>query len=285
MFFLVSLSFSQSISDQAISYLNTGKISQAKSLLKEQVNNKSGDSKPIELLGDIASFEKKWDLAISYYKKLVVTHPENAEFNLKYGGALGMKALSVSRIHALIYIPDIKKYLELAAQQDRDQVESRRALVELYIKLPGILGGSEEKALVYADQLNNLSPVNAYLAKGFIIKETKSIEEALVHYKNAIKKYKTTNEYLDSNYLNYELGKVSAEYNLEPSYGAALLDKYIKNYSYKDIYSMEWVYLRKAQIMANLNNKKEALVYIDKALTLKDDFEEAIKEKERIQAL
>ncbi len=222
-----------------------------------------------ELLGDIASFEKNWDAAISYYKKLIVANPENASFNLKYGGALGMKALSVSRFQAVVYIPDIKKYLSLAAEQDRSQIVARRALVELYIKLPGILGGSDEKALMYANQLKDLSPVNAYLAKGFIIKE--NIKEALVYYKNAFNKYRNTNRNMKSNSLNYELGKVAAELNLESQYGMQLLDTYTKNYSYKDRCSMEWVYLRKAQILANMRNKKEALVYIDKALTLRAD--------------
>jgi len=280
-----TFAFSQSISDDPLIFLNSGRIDKAKSILTEKLTNNNTDVRSIELLGDIASFEKKWDLAISFYKKLIVAHPENSGFNLKYGGALGMKALSVSRFQALVYIPDIKKYLELAANQDRRQIESRRALVELYIQLPGILGGSEEKAVEYAEQLISLSPVNAYLAKGFIIEETKNIEKALVYYKLALKKHKETNKYLDLNSLNYELGKVSAEFNLEPRYGVELLDKYIKNYSYKDIYSMEWVYLRKAQIMANLNNKKEAIKYIDKALTLKGDFKEALRERERIQAL
>ncbi len=280
-----SISYSQAISDKAISYLAAGKIAEAKYLLTEQVNKNNSNLNALELLGDIASFEKKWDTAISYYKKLVVANPENANFNLKYGGALGMKALSVSRFQAVVYIPDIKKYLALAAEQDRSQIESRRALVELYIKLPGLLGGSDEKALMYANQLKDLSPVNAYLAKGFIIKENDNIKDALIYYKNAFKKYKDTGEAADTNSLNYELGKVAAELNLEPTYGIELLDKYIKNYSYKDIYSLEWVFLRKAQIMANLKNKREALVYIDKALTLKANFKEALIERERIQDL
>ncbi|WP_034924477.1 tetratricopeptide repeat protein [Gillisia sp. CAL575] len=278
-------SYSQSISERAISYLDEGKLTQAKSLLNEQVNKNNADLKVFELLGDIASFEKNWDLAISYYKKLVVTNPENAGFNLKYGGALGMKALSVSKFQAVVYIPDIKKHLALAAEQDRSQIQSRRALVELYIKLPGLLGGSEEKALMYANQLKEVSPVNAYLAKGFIVKESVNIQEALVYYKNAFNKYRSASDNLKSNSLNYELGKVAAELNLESQYGIQLLDTYAKNYSYKDIYSMEWVYLRKAQILANMSNKKDALAYIDKALTLKADFNEAMDEKKRIQEL
>jgi len=238
-----------------------------------------------ELLGDIASFEKNWDVAISYYKKLVVANPENAGFNLKYGGALGKKALSVSKFQAVVYIPDIKKHLALAAEQDRSQIQSRRALVELYIKLPGLLGGSEEKALMYANQLKEVSPVNAYLAKGFIVRESVNIQEALVYYKNAFNKYRSASDNLKSNSLNYELGKVAAELNLEPEYGIQLLDTYIENYTYRDIYSMEWVYLRKAQILANMRDKKDALSYIDKALTLKADFNEAMDEKKRIQKL
>lgn len=280
-----SLSFSQSISDKAMFYLEAGDVAKAKYLLNEQVNKNNVDLLVFELLGDIASFEKNWDTAISYYKKLIAANPEKASFNLKYGGALGMKALSVSKLQAVVYIPDIKKHLALAADQDRSQIESRRALVELYIKLPGLLGGSDEKASMYADQLHDVSPVNAYLAKGFIVKEQENIERALVYYKKALNRYKNSSLKGQSNSLNYELGKVSAELNLEPHYGIQLLDTYVKNYSYKDIYSMEWVYLRKAQILANMKNKKDALVNIDKAITLRANFDEALNEKKRIQEL
>lgn len=266
-------------------YLEAGDVAKAKYLLNEQVNKNNVDLLVFELLGDIASFEKNWDTAISYYKKLIAANPEKASFNLKYGGALGMKALSVSKLQAVVYIPDIKKHLALAADQDRSQIESRRALVELYIKLPGLLGGSDEKASMYADQLHDVSPVNAYLAKGFIVKEQENIERALVYYKKALNRYKNSSLKGQSNSLNYELGKVSAELNLEPHYGIQLLDTYVKNYSYKDIYSMEWVYLRKAQILANMKNKKDALVNIDKAITLRANFDEALNEKKRIQEL
>ena len=280
---VIGKSYSQSVSEKAEIYLKQNNIELAKSVLNDQVNENNTNIKIFELLGDIASFEKNWDTAISYYKKLVTAQPKNANFNLKYGGAIGMKALSVSRLQALIYIPDIKKYLELAAEQDQTQIESRRALVELYVQLPGFLGGSDERALMYADELKGLSPVNAYLAKGFIVKENQDVGDAKKYYKNAFNLYRTLNNTKTSNSINYELGKAAAELNLELNYGARLLDEYIKNYSYKDIYSMEWVYLRKAQISANLKNKETALKYIEMAITLRGDFKEALREKDRIQ--
>lgn len=283
--FLISTSYSQTSINEATSYLKAGKISDAKIILKEKISNNKSDWETLELLGDIASFEENWDAAMSYYSKLAVSNPRNASFNLKYGGALGMKALSVSKLEALVYIPDVKKYLVLAASLDPSQIESRRALVELYVKLPGILGGSDEKAMMYANQLKEISPVNAYLAKGFILKENESLEDALVHYKNAFNTYKSGNTGQKSNVLNYELGKLSAELNIELKYGNQLLDTYIKNYNYKDLYSLEWAYLRKAQIMKHLKIEKEALANIEKALTLKPDFKEALSEKERIKDL
>lgn len=274
--------YAQSVLQNAESYLQQNKINQAKSLLLQHVDQRNDNIRVLEILGDIASFEKDWDSAISYYKKLVTAQPKNASFNLKYGGAIGMKALSVSRLQALVLIPDIKKYLELAAEHDRSQIESRRALVELYVQLPGFLGGSDEIAKKYVEELQALSPVNAYLAKGFIVKESQDVEEAVKYYKYAFKLYRELNNTRSSNSLNYELGKVAAELNLEHNYGAQLLDEYIKQYSYKDIYSMEWVYFRKAQIAANLRDKENALKYIKMALTLKGDFKEALREKEKI---
>lgn len=93
--------------------------------------------------------------------------------------------------------------------------------------------------------------------------------------------YSTTSQ----NYLNYEFGKIAAEYDIELQKGLRLLDSYISNYNYKDMHALEWAYYRKAQIHAHLKNKPEATKFIDKALALKGDFEEAKLEKKKIQNL
>ncbi len=45
---------------------------------------------------------------------------------------------------------------------------ARWALIEIYLQLPGIFGGSESKAISYSNQLAQLSPVDGYLSKGRI---------------------------------------------------------------------------------------------------------------------
>ena len=54
-------------------------------------------------------------------------------------------------------------------------IEARWALVMIYIQLPGIVGGSETKAIRYSNELLKLSPVDGYLSRGQIDEILKDI--------------------------------------------------------------------------------------------------------------
>lgn len=139
-----------------------------------------------ELLGDAYGYQKKWDEAISVYKQLVNYKRNSAEYQYKYGGAMGMKALAVSKIEALGMVSDIRDAFLKAAELDPKHTNVRWALVEFYMQLPGIIGGSKAKALKYADELYNLSKVDGYLAKGYIYEYDKELEKAELYYKKAV---------------------------------------------------------------------------------------------------
>jgi hypothetical protein len=89
-----------------------------------------------------------------------------------------MEALGVSKLQSVMYVSDIKKILEKTIDLDPEHVEARRVLVELYVKLSGILGRSISKAKTYADELKDLNMVDYYLAQAFIVNEDEGQEEA-----------------------------------------------------------------------------------------------------------
>lgn len=217
--FFTSFIFAQENVSEAENLLQQQQITEAKLLLQEILASQPENEKAISLLGDIASFEKDWDKAINFYRTLVEKDPNNAEYNFKYGGALGMKALEVPRIRAVMYISDIKVHLEKAAKLDPQHVESRRALVELYMQLPMLLGGSQRIAETYASQLKNLSPVDFLLAKGFIYLEDEGAAEARHWFKKAFEAYEKISKKNRRNNINYELGKASGELNIYPAKG------------------------------------------------------------------
>jgi len=296
---------------QAEEYFKQENFSKAKPIFENYLKHNTGDKKTREYLGDIAAYDKNWDTAISYYEALVQDEPSNANYHFKYGGAMGLKAMSISKIRAVAYIGDIKHELEQAAKLDPKHIEARWALVEFYIQLPGIFGGSENKAIDYATELGKISKVDGYLANGYIAEYTDRPKDAERYYKKAIEiggsphtyeklsnLYEKNNQPKEAivtnsealkkhkrNQLNYQIGKISAQYNLEPEYGIECLSQYLANYSIKDGVPKDWAYYRLAQIYKNLGKKEIALTWINKALIDRTDFKEAQQEKSLILAL
>lgn len=297
--------------EKAESYFKKEQFSKAKPLFEAYLKNHPNHKKTREYLGDIAGYKKEWDTAINYYEGLVEEDDKSANYHFKYGGALGMKALSISRIRAAIYIGDIREHFETAAKLDPNHIEVRWALVEFYMQLPGIIGGSEKKALKYANQLLKISPVDGYLASGYIAEYAERPEDAERFYKMAIdvggsphtyekladhyeknnkpkEALETANKSLQihkRNSLNYQIGKIAAQYNLDAELGINCLQAYIENHSVRDGVPKDWAYYRLAQIYKNIGKKDTALRWIDKALSDRPDFEQAQLEKKKIQSL
>ncbi|WP_431111300.1 tetratricopeptide repeat protein [Winogradskyella poriferorum] len=292
-FFVSTFCFSQSSKDKAKTYLVDKDYKKAQQELTTFLESNPSDIEAIELLGDAYGHQKQWDEAIEQYEKLKDNYPKNANYHYKYGGALGMKALSVSKIKALGIIGDVKSAFLKAAELDPKHIDARWALVELYVSLPGIVGGSISKALKYANELQNLSKVDGYLAKGYVYEYDDEPELAEKYYKLAIKEggsvtcyEKLTNFYesqeqpdkaIDNleeaqqkhqrNAMYYQIGKVCADYNIQLEKGEKCLKAYLSNHSSKDGVPKAWAYYRLAQIYKHKKNKTEALKWIDKAIT------------------
>ncbi|NNE33048.1 MAG: tetratricopeptide repeat protein [Winogradskyella sp.] len=291
-FFITSICFSQTSVEKAETFIAQKQYTKAQSEILKFLEKNPNHTEALELLGDAYGYQKKWDKAIKQYEKLKETFPNNANYHYKYGGALGMKAKEISKLKALGFISDIKSSFLKAADLDSNHLETRWALVELYVSLPGIIGGSFTKALEYADELEKLSKVDGYLAKGYIYEYDDEPELAEKYYRLAIKiggsvtcYEKLTNFYenqnqpekaigsleegqrrLQRNAMHYQIGKVCADYNIQLEKGEKCIKAYLSNHSAKDGVPKEWAYYRLAQIYKHKNKKSEALRWIDKAI-------------------
>jgi len=198
--------------DSAVQLFRNRKFEQAKTLFENYLKQNPNHYRTIEYLGDIAGHEKDWDEAIKQYSILKNQFPKTANYWYKYGGAMGMKAKSVNKFKALGMIDDIESSFLKAAELDKKHIETRWALVMLYIELPGIVGGSEKKALKYSDELMDLSKVDGYLSKGYIDEYFNRYKKAEANYLKAheIGNSKTTFQKLYNLYLNKLKDKAKA---------------------------------------------------------------------------
>ena len=180
------LIWSQSDYGKAEKLFEAGKYDQARPIFESFLKENPSHLKTLEYLGDIAGHYKSWDKAIVYYKKLKELKPSEANYYYKYGGVLGMKAKEVNKFKALGMIGEVKESFEKAIVLNPKHIEARWALIFLYIELPGIVGGSETKAIKYSNELLKLSPVDGYLSKGQIDEYFKRYTAAEQQYKKAI---------------------------------------------------------------------------------------------------
>lgn len=306
-FFFINKGVSQSDAERGVQLFKQQKYTEAVPFLEKEVTRHPENTIAKEYLGDCYGQLKNWDAAISQYKYLAQTYPKVANYHYKYGGALGMKALE-NKLGSLGYLDDIETEFKKAAELDPNHIDARWALVNFFTELPAVLGGKQYKALHYANELENISKVDGYLAKGFIYKEGGDFSKAEEYLKKAVKtggsvtcydklielytahkKFDRAllamNEAHDKWQLNnyrYQYGKMAAEENIKVSEGISQLQKYIDNYREADSYPLEWAYLRLAQLFRRQENKQKALYWIDKSLAANPDFKIAQKEKSKI---
>lgn len=282
---------SQSDLDAVPKLFKQKQFKKAEGIIEAVLKTAPDNIKALELMGDALGHQKRWDDAMVYYKTLVEKQPNVANYHYKYGGVLGMKALE-NKLKALSFISDIKAAFTKAAELDKTHIPARWALVEFYMQLPGLLGGSQSKSEFYAEELEQLSKVDGYLAKGYIYEYDDEPELAAQFYKKAIEEggsltcfgkltalyekegqpdkaianIEATYKKHQRNALHYQIGKVAAEYNIQLNKGEKCLLTYLDNYSAEDGVPKGWAYYRLAQIQKHKNNKTEALKYIDIAI-------------------
>ncbi len=300
------LTFGQSYFPELERLFINKEFNQAEVLITHYLETDSNNLEAIELLGDIHGYQKKWDEALDNYKKLIEANKNNANYHYKYAGVLGMKALE-NKLKSITYIGEAKNHFVKAANLNPKHIDARWALVELYIELPGFVGGSLKKALYYSNELENLSKVDGYLAKGYIYENTKQNKlaekyqvmalqesDALDFFKelSSLEKNKDTKsssykladiqENHQKNRFHYQLGKVAAQYNVELQKGEQNLQTYIKNFSAIDRIPKAWAHYYLARINVHKKNKDYALKHINLAITELPKIKSFKEEKARI---
>lgn len=176
----------QTLREKAVTLFEQEKYTQAKPLFEQWLKESPNNLFALEHLGDIEGYAHHWDECLAYYERLVQLKPNEANYHYKCGGALGMKAKDGGKWVAIRLIGRMKDCFLKTLELNPKHIEARWALIEYYLQLPGLFGGSERKAQLYADQLLPISPVDHYLAKGHIDEYFERFTEAEKHYRKAV---------------------------------------------------------------------------------------------------
>ena len=206
---------------------------------------KNDDQNPINIIkiGEAYAAEKKWDLAINFYEKLVKIDPNNSDYLYRLGGTQAAYSEVVNKFRVLSTINSAKKNLIKSASLDKNHIYSRWALVQILTELPKFLGGNKTTALDYSNEIYDISKIHGLLAYYYIYNFQKNEGLILDTEVKIFTEIQSNPILFDFNYFNFVVGKLlintdTSQFNLALRY----LNKYLLNYSSADRFSLEEVY-------------------------------------------
>ena len=263
--------------------LQEGNYTEAENIILATLEyNKSQELK--NKLGEVYGYQGEWDKAIEIYRELTMSYPQNADYVFRYGGVLAKKAQNSNMFMALSLLGKIKSSFRKAIRLDPQHLGAHWALVDLYVSLPILVGGSMTQAYRYANRLKNISRLDGYLALGYVYEYDDKSREARTNYLKALELL-DKEQLITRNQLHYQIGKICSEYNVELDKGIYHLGEYIDDYTVLDGVPLEWAYYRLAKIYRKKSERSQALRWINKSLEIDPEMEQAIKEKKAIEML
>ena len=291
--------------------ISSGELKQAKALIDQQDKRFKNSPKGVELMGDIYGGLKMWDSAMARFEKLKSLSPNSPSGYFKYGGALGMSALTKNKFAALLDLDEIEAQFQKALEVDPSYVAAHWALVEFYLQVPSIVGGGAKKAKNQANRLLEASPIDGLMALAKIAEDRNQKDkaetllkkandqgaslwthQALIVFYEREKKWDRAFEVLNSALgrfdepsLCYQWAKISVLSQREIDRGMSCIEQCVDQREKLFNIPFKWVLLRQAQLL-RLNGQNElALTKLDLALDMDADFNEAKDERRRLVKL
>ena len=194
-------------------------------------------------MGELYASEKIWDLAIDSYKKLVDLDPDNPDYLYRLGGTQAAYSEVVSKFKVLSLINTAKRNLIKSASLDIEHIYSRWALVQILTELPQILGGNKENALIYCNEIQNISLIHGLISYHYYYSFQNNQDKITELETDIVNYIISTPSLFEFNYFNFVVGRLLATQNDKTTkLSIKYLETYLANYSSADRFNLYEVY-------------------------------------------
>jgi len=278
-------------------------FSGAKTFFESYLKQNPSNDTAVFYLGRIFFQEKNYEKSLEFFEKAVKMKDKNSAYHFWVGMTYGRKAQDASVLKQPGYAKKMKNELELAINFDPSNLDARTNLAMFYIKAPGIMGGSIEKANEQAKEIKKLDFLQGlqtyveifkqekkydlvekeiqtgiekfpdstvlYFQLAYMYEELKNYDKAISTFEKIIKVDPT------QNYAYYRVGRIGAMYNVYLEKAADCLKKYLlikPSGTNPPLASAHW---RLGMVYKNMGDKNLAKKEYEAALTLDPNHKEA----------
>ena len=166
--------------------LQAGEADKALALLEPIVQANANDDQAHNLECRVWLSEGALDAAIAECEKAVSLDPNNSNYHLWLGRALGEKADHATFLSAYSLAKRVRAEFEEAVRLDPRNAEALASLGEFDCSAPGIVGGGLDKAEQMAERLERVDPPRGHELRATIAEQRRDYAAAELELKRAI---------------------------------------------------------------------------------------------------
>lgn len=235
-------------------------LNQEQQMVLDKLSNRSVSTlseAEIFTLANIYLQDRRYTESLSFYDELCERNPNRFTYQFGRGASAGFLLSGTPSLRSLRYVLQLRSSFETAVRLQPNSVVTRRALLNIYLGLPRLLGGSQTKAGQQLKAIQSINPLEGALA-GAIYAMNKNDQSAFVQ--QAQMAYNDSKHQFAVNDSRYELAMISSYFFKDSERAIQLLNDFLDNANPGDQYPPVFARYR----LAELNNDNPQLLKLMK---------------------
>ena len=222
-------------------------------------------------LANIYLQDRRYSDALSFYDELCDRNPNRFAYQFGRGASAGFLLSGTPSFRSLRYVEQFRSSFEAAVRLQPNSLVVRRALLNIYLGLPRLLGGSQTKAEQQLKAIQSINPLEGALA-GAIYAMNNKDQSAFAQ--QAQMAYNDSKYQIVVNDSRYELAMITSYFFGDSERGIQLLNDFLANANPGDQYPPVFARYRLAELNNDnpqlLNLMKEEVAELDTFLVTYD---------------
>ena len=208
-------------------------------------------------LANIYLQDRRYSEALSFYDELCERNPNRFAYQFGRGASAGFLLSGTPSFRSLRYVVQLRSSFEAAVRLQPNSLVARRALLNIYLGLPRLLGGSQTKAEQQLKAIQSINPLEGALA-GAIYAMNNNDQSAFAQQAQMV--YNDSKHQFEVNDSRYELAMITSYFFGDSERAIQLLNDFLDNANPGDQYPPVFARYR----LAELNNDNPQLLNLMK---------------------
>ena len=223
-------------------------LNQEQQMVLDNLSNRSVSTlseAEIFSLANIYLQDRRYTEALSFYNELCERNPNRFAYQFGRGASAGFLLSGTPSFRSLRYVVQLRSSFEAAVRLQPNSIATRRTLLNIYLGLPRLLGGSKTKAEQQSKAIQSINPLEGALAGAMYAlnnnNQSDFAQQAQIAYNHSKHQFAVNDS-------RYELAMIMSYFFGDSESAIQLLNDFLDNTSPGDQYPPVFARYRLAEL-------------------------------------